>query len=170
TREAKKTCREMTAAETTVDHGDGSEWDAWVQRFLEQRYSHTPRTLARYLGVWKNVRNFLDAFDIAIPRQLTRQNVRDFVDWRQERHAEHGCYEVAKNTALHELKLLRIVMNEAVQCGFATVNPCLSLGIKRDPAPLKPRITDAEHKKILKALEREPEWMQISYAICWEQG
>jgi integrase len=61
-------------------------------------------------------------------------------------------------------------MHEAVISGFCNSNPCSRLGIKRDPSPKKPRITDAEHKIILAALRHEPEWMQISYQIAWEQG
>jgi integrase len=61
-------------------------------------------------------------------------------------------------------------MSEAVACGLAPANPCLGLGIKRDPAPKKPRITEAEHQKILKALDSEPVWMRVSYLISWHQG
>jgi integrase len=108
--------------------------------------------------------------EIFVPRQLSRQHVRDFVDWRQHRHSELGVYEVCKNTALTEIKLLRILMSEAVASRFCPNNPCLKLDIKKDPAPRKPRITEAEHQKILRELKKEPEWMQISYAIAWDQG
>jgi integrase len=148
----------------------GEHWRDFVPRFLAQRYAHTPSTLARYTGVWRNVSAFLRVRDIRVPRQLSRQAVRDYVEWRQERHAEEGCYEVTKNTALHELKVLRIVMNEAVASGFASVNPCLGLGNKPDPAPKKPRITQAEFEKIMNALKSEPEWMRVSFLIAWHQG
>jgi integrase len=148
----------------------GEAWEEWVPRFLEQRYGATPRTLQRYQNSWRNLSAFLREREIYVPRQLSRQQVREFIDWRQERHPELGVYEVSKNTALHEIKLLRIVMNEAMVSGFCNVNPCTRLDVKRDPPPRKPRISDAEHKKILEALKKEPEWMQISYAIAWEQG
>jgi len=148
----------------------GEQWEAWVPRFLQQRYGTAPVTLARYQNSWKNLSAFLRDREIFVPRQLSRQHVRDFVDWRQHRHSELGVYEVCKNTALTEIKLLRILMSEAVASGFCPNNPCLRLDIKKDPAPRKPRITEAEHEKILRELKKQPEWMQISYAIAWDQG
>ena len=47
---------------------------------------------------------------------------------------------------------------------------CARLDIRKDPPAKKPRITDAEHAIIIKALAREPDWMRISYMIAWEQG
>src|SRR6266542_885724 len=140
---------------------DPSErWEAWVPRFLEQRYGEP--TLSRYKNSWKNLSAFLRVQGICVPRQLSRQQVRDFVDWRQRRHAEMGCYEVCKNTALHEVKLLRVLMNEAVASDFCNSNPCVRLDIRKDPVAPKPRITEAEHEKIMHSLEVEPEWMRIS--------
>jgi integrase len=166
-RKAHDLRRELAAREK-AGFDRGEIWEAWVPRFLEQRYSDP--TLSRYKNSWNNVASYLYHRGVSIPRQLTRIHVREFVDWRQERHSELGLYEVCKNTALHEVKVLRILMGEAVACGFAPANPCLRLDIKKDPSPRKPRITEAEHQKILAALKHEPEWMQISYAIAWEQG
>lgn len=169
TRRAIEFRREMTVKESHRLAGE-EMWGAWVPRFLEHRYGDRPGTLARYRGCWRNIESFLRARKIYVPRQFTRQHVHDFIEWRKTRHAEFGVYEVSKNTALHEVKLLRVVMREAVASGFAAANPCAALGIKMDPAPKKPRITQAEHEKILKALEREPEWMRVSYLIAWHQG
>lgn len=168
-RSARDLCRTLTAAES--DRLNGQEvWGAWVERFLAQRYAHSPGTLDRYRNSWRNLSAFLKVNGIHVPRQLTRQHVRDFIEWRQVRHGDLGVYEVSKNTALHEIKVLRLVMFEAVQSGFASVNPCSRLGIKADAAAKKPRITDKEHEKILAALEHDPEWMRVSYMIAWEQG
>lgn len=169
TRKARELCRELTAREAQKNT-PAEAWESWVPRFLEQRYSGSPTTLARYHNSWKNIRAFLTEARIFVPRQLTRQQVRDFVDWRQKRHAALGVYEVTKNTALHEVKLLRILMHEAVVSGFAQSNPCVRLDIKKDPAPRKPRITNQEYRRIVAALKKEPEWMQVSFAIAWEQG
>jgi integrase len=169
TRKAHELRRELSAREE-IKFTRSEQWETWVPRFLEQRYSDKPQTLSRYHNSWRNVSAFLCDQAIIVPRQLSRQQVRDFVDWRQHRHPALGVYEVRKNTALHEVKLLRVLMREAEASGFCSGNPCAGLGIKLDPAPRKPRITDAEHEKILKALKREPKWMQVSYAIAWEQG
>jgi integrase len=146
-------------------------WDSWVPRFIEHRYGVGPEgTLERNRGKWRNIAAFLKEHAIYVPRQFSRQHAHDFIEWRQRRHPELGIYEVTKNTALHEIKLLRVVMFEAIASGFAASNPCARLGIKMDSPSKKPRITEKEHRKILKALEREPEWMRISYAIAWAQG
>ena len=169
TRKAHDLRRELTLREETK-LGGGEAWELWVPRFLDQRYGATLGTLRRYQNSWRNVSAFLRDREIYVPRQLSRQQARDYVEWRQVRHASLGVYEVSKNTALHEIKLLRILMREAVASGFCNSNPCERLEIKPDRPPRKPRITDAEHEKILKALESEPDWMRISYVIAWEQG
>jgi len=169
TRKAHELRRELAMRED--DKLSVSEqWEVWVPRFLQQRYGATPKTLERYQNSWRNISVFLREGEIYVPRQLSRQLVREFIDWRQQRHPGLGVYEVSKNTALYEIKLLRIVMNEAMDSGFCGTNPCVRLDVKRDKPPRKPRITDAEHQKILQALTQEPEWMQISYAIAWDQG
>lgn len=166
-RKAHDIRRELAQREkSTFDHTE--MWEKWVPRFLEQRYAGF--TLQRYWNSWKNLSAFLRGHQIVIPRQLSRQQVRDFVSWRQERHTDLGVYEVCKNTALTEIKLLRILMNEAVASGFCTLNPCAKLDIRKDPSPKKPRITDAEHRVVLRELEKEPEWMRVSYEIAWDQG
>jgi integrase len=173
TRRANDLRRELQIRErdaSTQRGGYRETWEFWVPRFLEQRYSTTPKTLDRYRNSWRNISAFLAEREIFTPRQLDRQTVRDFVSWRQERHGGLGVYEVCKNTALHEVKLLRIVMGEAVASGFCGINPCNRLDIKPDRPARKPRITDAEHAKITKALIECPEWMQVSYKIAWEQG
>lgn len=169
TRRANDLRRELQIRERDVT-ALGMAFENWVPRFLQQRYGTTPKTFARYVNSWRNIAAFLADRAIYFPRQLDRQTVRDFVEWRQERHSGLGVYEVAKNTALHEIKLLRIVMGEAVASGFATVNPCHRLDIKADRPARKPRITDAEHAKILKLLAKYPEWMRVSYLVAWHQG
>lgn len=144
------------------------EWELWVPRFLEQRYSLKPPTYRAYLNYWRNISAFLAARRIDVPRQLTRPVVRDYVAWRADPH--DAVYRGCKNTALTELALLGVIMREAVQSGFATLNPCDKLGIPRDRARRKPRITPEEHETILRALETRPAWMQVCYAIGWEQG
>ncbi len=63
-----------------------------------------------------------------------------------------------------------MVMREAVQSGFASVNPCERLGIRFDVPAKKPRISEREHIAITEALAKEPEWMRVSYEIAWHQG
>jgi integrase len=162
------TAREVAAKSSGI--GGGPEiWQAWVPRFIAQRYG-TSITAQRAIQCWRNLTAYLDAIGVAVPRQLTRQQVRDFIEWREQDRAESGTRRGAKNTALLEIKFLGLIMDEAIASGFADANPCHRLGIGRDEPERKPRITDDEHRLITRALKLESEWMRVSYKIAWEQG
>lgn len=165
---AARTLRDDYSAAEQRSQDLPEAWEHWVPRLLEQRYSGQQITATRYASAWRNLSAFLAERRIDVPRQLTRQAVRDYIHWRAQEHT--ATYRASKNTALLEIRLLGLVMREAVQSGFATLNPCDRLGIASDAAPRKARISDAEHAKILRELETRPEWMRVSYLIAWEQG
>lgn len=180
TRKARELCRELTQREREAsDTGfqAAALWENWVPRFIAQRYGSEPdgrivpgSTRERYETAWRNISAFLEDQAIAVPRQLTRQQVRDYIAWRGTARAEVGVHKAAKNTALLEIKFLGTVLEEAVQSGYCSTNPCRRLGIKRDQAKPKPKIEIDEHRLITRALKREAEWMRVSYKIAWEQG
>lgn len=174
TKKARALRDELTIKEraqsATADSCFGEFWNAWVPLLLEQRYGSSPLTYHRATAAWRNVEAFLQAHEIVVPRQLTRQQVRDYVAWRRVTRPEMGVHKAAKNTALLEIKFLGLIMDEAIQSGFCSTNPCRRLGIKRDKPKPKPKIEIDEHRRITRALKREPEWMRVSYKIAWEQG
>lgn len=172
TRKARALCSQLTTREKERAHtaGAGEAWAAWVPRLLSQRYDVVSGTFGRAETAWRNIEAFLRCHQITVPRQLTRQQVRDYIEWRQVAHPDQGTRKAAKNTAILELKFLSALMDEAVESGFASANPCVKLGIKRAKPKVKPKITAAEHKTITKALKKKPKWMRISYQIAWEQG
>jgi site-specific recombinase XerD len=176
TRKARDLCRELTKQEAAqagnVDGVRSELWASWVPRFIAQRYGSggLGTTRERYDTAWRNLEAFLRAHEIAVPRQLARQQVRDYVAWRKTARPELGVHKAAKNTALLEIKFLGTIMDEAVESGFCHSNPCRKLGIKRDKAKSKPKIEIKEHRLITRALKREAEWMRVSYKIAWEQG
>lgn len=172
-KQARQLRDDLTAREVARkgEAGDGPEiWAAWVPRFLRQRYGGSDITRTRAEQVWNNVSAYFSVRGIAVPRQLDRNHVREFIDWRQEAHTECGTYKAAKNTALTEVKFMALIMDEAIACGFAPANPCRKMGIRRDEPKTKPRITESEHRLITRSLKDEPEWMRIAYKIAWEQG
>ena len=69
-----------------------------------------------------------------------------------------------------ELKLLAMIMGEAVRLGHADANPLVSLKLRRDKAAKKPELTDKEISEIREALKTEPEWMQIAFDIALHTG
>ena len=143
-------------------------WDAWVPKFLE-RHCQTERTLERYSGNWKWLALWLQNQRLHSPRAITYGNALEYVDWRTAFKKKSGK-SVGRNTAIMELKLLAMIMGEAVRLGHADANPLVSLKLKKDKAAKKPEMTDAEIRVIREALKTEPEWMQTAFDISLHTG
>ncbi len=169
-RRAREICTGKTRAENqapiTKQH---APWEVWVTEFLNNHYATKPKTLLRYLGAWKSLRVYLETFKILYPAQLTYKHATDYVEWRQKPSAE-GMYWASRGTAIWELKILRLLMSEAVRQGLATTNPCVRLGLKKGHTREKPEITDDEIAIIRRALKTRPEWMRTSFEIAIHQG
>ena len=147
---------------------NGAAWDYWVPKFFE-RHCPTKATLDRYEDAWKWVALWLQNNRIHSPRQLTYRLGIDYLEWRTTFKKRTGKI-VGRNTAILELKLLSLVMGEAVRLGHADANPLVSMKIRRDRQPKKPELTDDEILEIQEALRDEPEWMQASFEIGLHTG
>lgn len=174
TRKAREVCNELTRREgQSSPVASGQEFfESWVPRFIRQTYPGAEHELTRIRAeaAWRNIGAFLRENEVAVPRQLSRQHIRDFIEWREEAKPDLGVRKGTKNTALTEITFLRMIMKEAVKSGFASSNPCDQLGIGRDEPKLKPKITMKEHRLITRRLKSEPEWMGIAFKIAWDQG
>jgi hypothetical protein len=139
-RRAKVMQAEKTLAELKDGHAPRKRtgW-VWVPDFLQLHCSGT--TLERYLGCWTAIGIFLDEKNIESPAHLLREHCFDFVRWRQTPAKRSGVYTARLNTALLELKILRLIMQEAVRRGLAQGNPCVSLGIAKAKPKVKPELT-----------------------------
>lgn len=160
------------AREAKIERGDGvtEQWGAWVEAFLEARYSSGAKTLRRYRGAWSQWRAFLELEQICIPRALSYQRVLGFVAWRSSQVKRYSRKRVSKNTALCDVRVMAVIMREAVRRGYAETNHCEKLGIMKDPSRQKPEMTDDEIAKIRAELRTRPEWMRISFEIALHQG
>jgi integrase len=143
-------------------------WDTWVPSFLE-RHCESPLTLERYLDAWKWLAFWLQNRRFHSPRDITYRNALEYVDWRTS-HKKKTGRTVGRNTAIMELKVLAMLMGEAVRLGHAEANPLVSLKLRRDKAAKKPEITDDEIVEIRAALKSEPEWMQIAFETALHTG
>lgn len=159
--EAKELNR--TAGEIT-----GGGWDTWVPQYLE-RHCESPRTLQRYRGNWQWLALWLQECHYHSPRAITYRNALEYIEWRTGYKKRTGK-TASRNTAIMELKLLAMIMGEAVRLGHADANPLVSLKLRRDKPAKKPELTDAEVAKIRKELAVEPEWMQIAFEIALHTG
>jgi len=116
---------------------NGAAWDNWVLKYFE-RHCQSPRTLQRYSGNWKWLALWLQLRRLHSPRAITYRNALDYLDWRTTFKKKTGKI-VGRNTAIMEMKLLAMIMGEAVRLGFADANPLVSLKLKRDKAKKKPK-------------------------------
>ena len=147
---------------------NGAAWDTWVPKFLA-RHCETRETFVRYEDAWKWIALWLQRQRIHAPRQLTYRLGVEYVDWRTNFKKRTGK-TVRRNTAILELKLLSLIMGEAVRMGHADANPIVSIKIRREKSAKKPELTDQEIVEIRQALREEPEWMQISFDISLHTG
>jgi integrase len=175
TRKARELCAERSLAEAKISAASTSErWQSWVPQFLANRYARQPNSKLRYSLAWKNVNLFLEERDIPTPRHLERTHCTDFINWRQTPQKKKGIYRAGHNTALLEVKVLSLVMKEAVLRRYATHNPCLQLGIERQKVHEKPEFTDEDIELIRASIPNEParfrEFYSNSLAIARYQG
>jgi hypothetical protein len=116
--------------------------DRWVPKFFE-RHCPSKKTLYRYEGAWKWIMLWLQRKRIHSPRQTTYRLGIEYLDWRTTFKKRTGKI-VRRNTAILELKLLSLVMGEAVRMGYADANPLVSMKIRRERTAKKPELTDEE--------------------------
>lgn len=176
TRRAEQLRAEYTLRESKIRSDVPTEkWEAWIGDYLAQRYANSSQSLLRSNGAWRNLRMFLAEKEITLPRQLTRDHCVQYMGWRQKPNKSQGKYQAGHNTAQLEIKVLGIIMGEAVLRGYAAFNPCRDLQIKRrPPGKIKPPLTEEVIKKIreLAALEPEPlrTFYQNSFEISYHHG
>lgn len=169
TAKAKVLRAELEAREyQRVPMVNGAAWDYWVPKYFE-RHCPTKATLDRYEDAWKWVALWLQNNRIHSPRQLTYRLAIEYLDWRTTFKKRTGKI-VGRNTAILEIKLLSLVMGEAVRLGHADANPLVSMKLRRDRQAKKPELTDDEIIEIQQALKTEPEWMQVSFEIGLHTG
>lgn len=126
----------------------------WVEDYLTTTHAQVPRTLQRYLSSWKLVATYLDSKDVSAPGQVNRAICLGYVAWRRKlRHLNKrgpGGKKVSANTILLEVKVLSKIMQESVAREIIEYNPCLKLGLRRDPSRVKDEMTD-DHIRIIRA-------------------
>lgn len=168
--EAKALCATTTAEE--IRNGSASDkegWGAWVQGWLDLKYPEGSQTRLRYQTCWNSLHDYLKAKNILSPRHLTYESVMEYFPWRKANSVlKKG---VCKNTVLYEIKLLKLIMRQAIRRFSLTMaNPCEKLDVSREAVKIKPEITKAHQKVIRQGLKAKPEWMRICFEIGLCQG
>ncbi|MEQ2005248.1 MAG: hypothetical protein ABMA26_00510 [Limisphaerales bacterium] len=171
-RRAHALAEEESIKERTGRNVSGTEkFSAWVLPFLRSRHSapHQARTLERYLGSWRVLSVFLERHGLHHPRQLRYANVLAYHAWRMQPDDDR-VRSASHNTSLGDVKLLGIVLDEAVRREFCERNPCHKTGLTKQPSPQKPEISGPDIALILDELQQEPEWMFVSFQISIAHG
>jgi integrase len=161
---------QLEAKELSRNAGEasGGGWDTWVPQYLE-RHCENAGTLQRYTNSWSWLAFWLQEKRYQAPRAITYRNALEYIDWRVGYKKKTGK-RAGRNTAIMELKLLAMIMGEAVRLDYADANPLVSLKLRRDRAARKPEMTDEEIRVIREALNSEPEWMQVAFEISLHTG
>ena len=168
-RAVKEQLERMRSGVDTRAAGEGDGW-LWVPSYLRTRYGANERTAVVYAKEWISIREFLDLRGITGPDMLDRQAAYDYCDWRSSQKKHKSGKLVSKNTALMELKLLALLMDEAVKMGIAEANPIRRLGIKSVDPAMKPEISTEEEAMIRQSLRSEPDWMAIAFHVGISTG
>lgn len=160
TRAARQRAADITSAERKMTGGNPAEaWSGWVPDYLSV-YCKVPITLTRYKTIWRTLCLYLTEKGIDLPRQLTRARCLDYMTWRLKPDTAHGKYRAVWNTARLELKILSLIMGEAVRRNFAPFNPVRDLGLRKERSKEKPEFTDEHLAFIANAVEKEPPEIQ----------
>lgn len=136
----------------------------WVPAYLRQRYAARSSTRRAYLIQWNWLSAYLQEREVAGPEALNRDIVFGYLDWRRGQTKQKSRRHPGLNTALGELKLLGLVMDEAIRRGQGNENPVRKLSVEREEAPLKPEMTDIEIATIYAS--PKPDWMHKSFHIA----
>ena len=165
--ELNRIARELLSDDPDSNKQKDSGW-SWVGPWLRRKYRATASTLKAYERQWDAITPFID--DIHGPASLTREDCFTYADWRTAQVKEKSRKNISINTALAELKLLGMVVDEAIKRGMAVTNPARKMGVKRDEPGVKPEFSESDLAKIRTAFNGRPEWMRTSFEIALATG
>jgi integrase len=173
-RRARAIAAQHTVDELETPRSAAEGWD-WIRPFLSTRFVNKGLTRERYETAWRSISLFLTQNKIPRPASLTRKHCFDYLDWRKKPDKPNGKYRAGHNTALLELKLLRLVMGEAVVRGLCATNPCLKLGIQKQVTRRKPELTEEAIALIRANFHTPPDpavqtMLRNSFEIALHQG
>lgn len=173
TREARKKKAEKEVIERNAAPSERNDrhLSKWVQPWITSTYIKQEQTLESYSLAWKWLLEFFTLKGIRTAEQIRREHCHEYLNWRQG--IENGVKireGAGRNTAIHDLVILRKILNEAVAMTWIVTNPAAKLGLKKDAPHQKQEFSDVQLAIIWRKLPTLPEWAQISWRIAWAQG
>lgn len=169
TKQARARCAANTAQELGIRRAAPNEkWDHWVSNYLDI-HCRNPLTRQGYEQSWLWLRSYLEEIAVHRPAQLTYQHAYAYIAWRMKRGGNKK--KIRQSTALRDIKLLRLLMTYAVRAGMAAGNPCLRMGIRREPSKEKKEFDDNQIRHIYRHLpQKEKDWRYVAFRIALETG
>jgi hypothetical protein len=142
-RQAKLLARKQTEIEQArAPHGSHQDFDAWVVSWLTSKYGGTNRrTLESYLHTWRPLKRHLDANGLTSPHQIKREFAESYLTARTKK--------ASRNTAIRDIKIFGMILEEAMQREFITTTPC---GGSAKRAPAKHRSLEGRRNPKVAAL------------------
>jgi len=157
-RQARLLARRQTEAEAANRADRGERLDEWVLPWLIEKYGKAETSTAGvYKRWWRAIGRYLDETGVATAGQVRRELAGKYLLWR----GQHGG---GRNSAIAEIKLLAMVIDEAKARGHCHENPLRRLGLKRDKAEEKIVWSDADIIAAAAHFEREKShWMLCAF-------
>lgn len=168
--------RELEAEHTLKERQNGPAAKAhafrlWVPTFLREHYSNNG-SYQRYRIVWGHIAAFLDELELVYPAQIQRAHGAAYVAWRKRPH--RGRRAARQTTAVVELQIFVMLMNEAVSRRFIPVNPLFRLHLPTPKPREKPELTDAQMDLVLQLIRsyesKHRDLLEHSFLISRYQG
>jgi hypothetical protein len=159
----RKSLEEMSSKTVRIA---SHRWEDWVVPWIDERWGNrinrTPKLYTNYF--WRWLQYFQD-IEITHPAALRREHVTGYLGWRQKHGGE-------RNTAIHEIKFLGTLMDEAINRGYATVNPARKLHIEKSASVEKVPWSDFEVEKVGNALAERDRfgWMHVTFLMGLHQA
>lgn len=176
---ARRMAAEKSLAELSYGPTGGNaqeNWECWVDSFLNTTYGASGTgTLERYRNSWRCLSLFFKERKVFAPNMVTRKMCFEYVGWRTTPNLKNGKYKAGRNSALLDLKILRIIMNEAVERDYCQGNPCVKLKIKRARGKVKPEYAQAHIDLIRQKIAQvkddgDQAFFSLSFEIAYHQG
>lgn len=156
-RQAKLLARKQSEIEAERRSIASEHFGEWVLGWLISKYGAAETsTPGVYKRMWRTLERFLAEQRIASAQQVRRELAQAYLAWRTK--------AAGRNSAIQELKLLGMIMDEAVNRGHCMANPLRKLGLKREKAEEKLIWDDAALTKAACFFElHKSRWMRAAF-------
>jgi hypothetical protein len=134
-------------------------FDEWAAVWIHTKYGDSKSGKHYHIRL-RNVMAYLSEIGVEHPASLTRSNVSGYLSWRQKEGK-------SRNTAIGEIQLLSMVLDEAVARGYCGSNVAKGLRFRHDKPKDKSAWTDAEIARVDATLEQTDRygWMRTTFLL-----